>query len=126
MKRTMLIASLLLLSSAAAVPASAFEGLQPVAPQELNAFVGSNLFGQAHANLGVVSAVDPVAGVIGLTGRFGEYALISSSMLARNGLTLRAPELTAGDIKIASDTNLAHPGAMIATPHVIVIEPLVE
>jgi hypothetical protein len=119
----MLIASLLLLSSVAAVPASAIEYLQPVAPQNLNAFIGRNLFGEGYANLGVVSAVDPYAGVIGLTGTHGEFALISSSMLARNGLTLRAPTLTAGDVKIASDANFAHPGAMIATPHIIIVEP---
>jgi hypothetical protein len=115
------------LASVAITPALA----QPVAQERvvtvyttnLNAYIGRNLFGLANANLGVVSAVDPFAGVVGVTGTHGEYALISASMLTHDGLTLDAPTLSAGDIKAASDANLSRPGSVLASPHVIVVEP---
>jgi hypothetical protein len=90
---------------------------------DLNQFIGTNLFGLANANLGVVSAANPYTGVIGVTGRHGEYALISGSMLTHDGTTLYAPALSVGDIKIASEAQWAHPGSVLAAPHVIVIEP---
>jgi hypothetical protein len=90
---------------------------------DLNGFIGRNLFGWGKANLGVVSRVDPYSGVIGVAGRYGEYALISVSMLTNDGWTLYAPTLTAGDMKVASEANFAHRGSVLAGPHVIVVEP---
>lgn len=90
---------------------------------DLNQFIGRNLFGWGHANLGVVSAADRDNGVIGLTGRFGEFALISGSLLTHDGATLYAPTLTAGDIKLASNAQLARPGTILTAPSVQIIEP---
>lgn len=89
----------------------------------LNRFIGKNLFGLAHANLGVVSAADRDTGVIGVTGTHGEYALISGTLLTHDGLTLFAPTLSAGDIKVASEANLAYPGAVLGAPQIMIIEP---
>jgi|SRR5215469_18262640 len=89
----------------------------------LNRYIGRNVFGWGHANLGVVSDANPYTGVIGLVGRHGEFALISDSLLAPDGLTLYAPTLTAGDIKVASNAQLARPGSVLTAPHVFIIEP---
>jgi len=124
MKKQVLVLSLSLLS-AAALPAAA-ETLAPVGSESLDQFIGTNLFGHAYANLGVVSQADLHSGVIGLSGPYGEFALIHTSMLARNGLTLRAPALTVGDIRRASTMNLQHPGATIINPTITVKEPPVE
>jgi hypothetical protein len=125
MKKHLLILSLSLLP-AAAVPAAANELLAPVASENLDQFIGTNLFGRAYANLGVVSQADLNAGVIGLTGPYGEFALIHTSMLAQNGAALRAPSLTVGDIRHASVMNLQQPGATIINPTVTVKEPPLE
>ena len=127
MKTTTLIATAVLASAALTTPTVAQELVQQTivteVPINLNNFVGQNVFGAAHANLGTVSRVDPYRGVIALTGRYGEYALISMSLLIPNGLSLRAPTLSQGDIKYASDANLRHPGATMTAPHIIVVEP---
>jgi len=39
-------------------------------------------------------------------------------------LTLYAPTLTAGDIKLASNMQLARPGTVLSAPNVLIIEPL--
>lgn len=103
------ICALMLIGSAAvATPCLAQEVVQQTTgvrevTTDLNQFIGRNLFGRGHANLGVVSAADRYNGVIGVTGRHGEFALISGTLLTRDGLTLYAPALTAGDIKVASN-----------------------
>lgn len=136
MNRTILIGTLLL--SALATPALAQNVVQQVTvvqpPTEivreviikapdLNHYVGSTLFGWGEANLGVVSSANPITGVIGVTGRHGEFAMISSDMLTHDGWRLHAPTLTAGDIKVASEAQFANPAAILLAPHVIVVEP---
>lgn len=121
-------AAVLLGSAAIATPSLAQEIVQQTTivhqvNTNLNRFIGRNLFGWGHANLGVVSAADADSGVIGLTGRFGEYALISGTLLTHNGLTLYAPTLTAGDVKVASEAQRAHPGTVLTAPSVQIIEP---
>lgn len=128
MKTTMLTTTAVLASAAFATPGLAQEVVQEtivteVTTTDLNHFIGTNLFGLANANLGVVSAADPYMGVIGVTGRHGEYALISASMLTHDGATLYAPALAAGDIKMASEAQWGRPGSVLTGPHVIVIEP---
>lgn len=115
-------------SAAVATPCLAQEVVQQTTvvrevTTDLNQFIGRNLFGWGHANLGVVSAADRYAGVIGVTGRFGEYALISGTLLTHDGLTLYAPTLTAGDIKLASNAQYAHAGSVLTAPQVIIVEP---
>ena len=122
MKKTLIIASLVLLASASVVPALATQ-FDPVAPEDLNQFSGVPVLGRANANLGVVSAVDPIAGIVGIAGRHGEFAYVSTSMLGRDGARLHAPTMTTGDIKLASDANLRHPGATLVRPNVIINEP---
>lgn len=123
MRKHLLALPLLLLSAGAITPALAQRPiLQPVAREDLSRFVGTNLHGRAYANLGVVSAVDRRAGVIGLHGPYGEYALIHTSVLARNGLQLRAPTLSIGDVRRASDKNMARRGAVIINPTVEIEE----
>ena len=97
MKKHRLLLPLVLLSAAAVAPAAAFE--RPVAPFELDGFIGKNLHGAGFANLGIVSAADPYSGLIAVVGRHGELATIHTSMLVANGKsTLRAPALTVGDV----------------------------
>lgn len=137
MRKSVLI-STLLLATAIAAPVRAQDVVRevivaPVPERQrtvteydrygLDRYVGRTLFGLGKANLGVVNTADPYTGIITVSGRYGEYALISASMLTHDGLTLSAPTLTAGDIKVASDANLAHPGAILSSPHVIVVEP---
>jgi hypothetical protein len=91
-------------------------------PAQLDRFIGQNVFGLGHVNLGVVAGVDPQAGVIVIVGRHGAVAWISTSALLRDGPNLWAPGVTAGTIKLASDANLSHPPAV--TPDIRVIESL--
>ena len=118
----------LLACSAISAPALAQEVARDAVVHEvvvpnLNAFVGSTLFGFGHANLGVVTTASSARGVIGVTGRHGEFALISVFLLTHDGLKLYAPTLTTYDIKVASDANFARLGTVLAAPHVIVVEP---
>lgn len=123
------ICALVLLGSAtAATPSLAQEVVQQTTivrqvNTDLNQFIGRNLFGFAHANLGVVSSADRFNGIIGLTGRHGEFALISGTLLTNDGLTLFAPTLTAGDIRVASNAQYARPGSVLTAPSVLIIEP---
>lgn len=73
-----------------------------IALPDLNVFVGSNPLGFGHDNLGVISTADSSRGIVGVTGRHGEFSLMSASLLTHNGLTLDAPTLTRNDIKVAS------------------------
>lgn len=127
MKTAVLIATAVLASAALATPILAQtivrQTILTETPIDLNQFVGQNLFGAAHANLGSISQVDPNTGVIALTGRHGEYALITTSLVIPDGPNLRAPTLTQGDIKLASDMNLSHPGATMMSPNIIIVEP---
>lgn len=89
---------------------------------ELDHFVGQNVFGLGHVNLGVVAGVDPQAGLIVIVGRHGTVAWISSSAVLRDGPNLWAPGVSTAMIKVASDANLARPHAV--TPDVRIIESL--
>ena len=115
MKKQALILSALLLSTAAITPAAAT--VQPVQNRVLSHFVGSTLFGKAHANLGVVAAVSPVRGEIALVGRHGELVAINSSMLIRDGWNVYAPDVTGGDVAAASGEHIP-----ITQPTIRVIE----
>lgn len=95
----------------------------PVLSSDLNQFIGRNVFGLAHVNLGVVTVVNQYDGIIDVIGRHGEYARISASLLTRNGMILYAPGLTAGDIKVISHANFAHSGAFLDAPHLIITGP---
>ena len=90
---------------------------------DLDHFVGTTLYGAAHAPLGVVSAANRDTGVIGVTGRHGEFADIDASLLTHDGWTLHAPTLTAGDIKTASNVQLTSRESVLAAPRIIVVEP---
>ena len=76
--------------------------------QDLNQFIGRNVFGPAQANLGVVSAIDRNNGIIVIIGRHGEHARLSVSLLTWDGTILYASSLTAGDIKQVSAITFAN------------------
>src|SRR5438105_14221970 len=119
MKYSMLISTLLLAVSAAATPAPAQDVVREVTVTEilapdLNHYVGHTLFGWGEANLGVVSTANAERGIIGVTGRHGEFAMISASMLTHDGWTLHAPALTDVDIYVASNVQLLHPYAIFS------------
>ena len=118
-----LLPALFMLFALAARPATAIAPLQPVEPQVLDQFIGWTVYGEARAPLGVVSKVDHKSGVIGLVGRHGEFALMHTSVLARNGMILHAPTVSVGDVARASTANLLRPGSTLIFPHVIVEEP---
>jgi hypothetical protein len=117
------VAVLATASAISATPAFSEHLLTRLGPDNLNSVVGDTVLGAANANLGVVSRVDPATGTITVTGRHGELANISSFWAGRDGLFLRAPALTAGDIAIASNANLFKPGTILGPPSVIVVEP---
>jgi hypothetical protein len=118
---TALFASSLLFSVAGA--ANVHAELRPVEGKELNQYIGWTVVGAARAPLGVISKVDLNAGVIGVVGRHGEFALMHTSALRRNGLELAAPTVSIGDFARASIINMARPGSTIIFPSVIVNEP---
>lgn len=89
---------------------------------QLDQFVGQNIFGLGHVNLGVVAGVDPQAGLIVIVGRHGTVAWISTSAVLRDGPHLWAPGVSPATIKVASDANLTRPHAF--TPDIRVIESL--
>jgi hypothetical protein len=127
--RTALLASSLLLligNAAQALPTlqpGSDPSLQPVAGEDLDQYVGWTVFGAARAPLGVVSKVDLKAGVIGVVGRHGEFALMHTSVLKRNGIELRAPTITFGEFAQASIANLTRRGSTLIYPNIIVTEP---
>jgi len=118
MGKPVLIASFLFLSLSAVTPAIAV--VEPIG--DLNGLQNSVVYGRAYADLGTVSQVDANAGVVGISGKHGEFAIVSMSLLGRDGKRLRAPTLTTGDIKFASDRNLTHPGSTLVAPQVIIRE----
>ena len=60
--------------------------------------------GAAYADLGVVSQADSNLGLIGLSGKHGEFAVLHTSLLRRDGLQMFAPSLNVGHIaEISSD-----------------------
>src|SRR3954471_3081447 len=91
----LMVSSLLL--AAESKPVLATEMLQPIAAEDLDQFIGWTVFGEARAPLGVVSQVDLKAGIIGVVGRHGEFTLMHISVLARAGITLRAPTVSIGN-----------------------------
>jgi len=121
MGKPVLIASSLLLSLAVVAPAIARE-MEPLSPVNLNELQNRVVFGRAYANLGTVTQVDPDAGVVGIAGRHGEFAIVSMSLLGWDGMRVFAPTLTVGDIKFASDIQLAQPRATLVAPQVIIRE----
>ena len=61
-------------ASAVIAPSSAWPAIRnPVLNQDLNQFIGRNVFGFAHENLGVVSAANRDRGAIAIVGRHGEF-----------------------------------------------------
>jgi hypothetical protein len=122
MKKTMLLAPMALLFLAVAGQGYAGGSVGPVAAGDLHEFIGLPVYGRAYADLGTVSQVDTDAGVIGISGKYGEFAIVSTSMLAREGKRLRAPLLTVGDVKFASMMNLSQQGATLVAPQVIIRE----
>ena len=120
--RTALLASSLLLFIWGEA-ANALPTLQSVAGKDLDQFAGFTVIGEARVPLGVVSKIDKKAGVIGVTGRHGEFALMHISVLGRYGFDLYAPTINAGDFKMASDANLTKRGSTLIYPHIIVNEP---
>ena len=93
-----------LASSAVSAPgfAQANRGLAPVQPDELNAFVGTTLYGRAWSRLGIVSKVDRGRGTVMVHARNGEVATLPVSLLGRAGFLLRAPAVWGADIARAS------------------------
>ena len=122
-KRTMFL-SLLLLSAAVAAPASAERILKPVAAKDLSRFVGTTVYGRAHANIGVVSQVDRKRGLIAVAGKRGDFAVLHTSLLARDGMRMFAPQLSVGQMASISAKRASRPTlvAMAKTPSVIVEE----
>jgi hypothetical protein len=123
--RTQLV-SALLLSAAIAAPAWAYD-LRRVDAQDLNHFIGMEVHGAAQADLGVVSEVDSNLGLVGLAGKHGEFAVLHTSLLRRNGLQMYAPTLTVGHIaEISSDHWAFSDTVAVAkpmTPSIIIDEP---
>jgi hypothetical protein len=95
----MLILPLLLLTAAGTTTASA---QSPVASWELDSFIGSSLKGYGHTPLGIVGAANTRDGTVAVVGRHGELATVHQSMMVKEGMKLRAPALTRGDIVRAS------------------------
>jgi hypothetical protein len=101
-----MVALLVLCSSALGAPcfAQPSRSLTPVAPQDLNRFIGATLYGRARANIGIVTAADSDRGTIQVVAWMGEVATIPVSLLGSAGLQLRAPAVTLGDVARASYT----------------------
>jgi hypothetical protein len=127
--RTSLL-SLLLLPVFAAAPASA--ELAAIAPQDVNMFVGVEVHGAAHADLGVVTEADPNLGLVAISGKHGEFAVVHISLLRRDGMQIYAPTLNAGYIGQISDehwafTDMVAVAKPTMTPSITVTEqPFVE
>lgn len=119
--KTLLVSSLILGSTIAAAPALA--ALHPVTSHDLDRFIGSTIFGEAQAPLGVVSRVDVPNGVVSVVGRHGQLALLHTSVLARNGTRVRAPEVSIGEFNDASAINAVRPGSILVQPRIIIEEP---
>jgi hypothetical protein len=98
MRKSLLVIPLLL-ATASPFAAQAYE--RPVAPWDLDRYIGKTLRGHAFAPLGIVGAADTEAGLIQMVGPQGQVATIHSSMLVE-GADLRAPALTIGHIAAAS------------------------
>jgi hypothetical protein len=123
MNARMLVASLMLFSAAAAATPVSAAILEPVAGRDLDQFIGLTVRGQAYAPLGVVGWVDPAAGVIQIVGSHGEVALLHVSALLHDGVILRAPTISVGDVHEASERNLSHPGTKLVGPSISIKEP---
>ena len=124
MKKSTMFLPLLLLSAAAAAPASAERVLMPVAAQDLNRFIGMEIHGAAHADLGVVSQADRRLGLIALAGKHGEFAVLHTSLLKRDGLQIYAPSLNVGHIAMISMDRMSRSGvvAVARTPEINIEE----
>jgi hypothetical protein len=101
------IATLLVLF-AATLSAPAFSqanrNLTPVAPNELNKFIGRNIQGRYLSNIGIVTNADRQKGTLMVVSRHGQVATIPVSLLGRRGWQLRAPAVSTADIARASYT----------------------
>jgi hypothetical protein len=98
------LAMLVLCSSAFSAPgfAQANRGLTPVAPHELNGFIGRSVLGRYRTHIALVSTVDRDRGTITVIAQHGEVATIPVGLLGRAGMQLRAPAVTIADIVRAS------------------------
>ena len=79
------------------------QALTPVAPQELNHFIGKSVLGRFRTHLALVTGVDREQGNIMVIAQQGQVATIPISLLGRSGLQLRAPAVTLADIARASN-----------------------
>jgi hypothetical protein len=100
----MLLLPVLLFAAVGTTQASA---TSPVAPWQLDDFVGTSLKGHGHTSLGIVGAANTEAGTIAVVGRHGELATVHASMMVRDGGKLMAPALTRGDIVRQSNAGLS-------------------
>lgn len=107
--RTGTFLSALLVICAASAPSMAATTMQPVTPQSLNHFIGSVVYGHAHEDLGVVAAVSRERGLVGLVGKQGEFAVLDTSLLRRNGYRISAPSLGRAQVVKISQAHLENP-----------------
>jgi len=92
--------------------------LQSVAAQDLSRFMGLSVRGAANVDLGVVSSVDTNLGLIGVSGKYGQFATLHVSVLKRDGLQLVAPALHVGHISEISMHIQSRPGLVaVARPN---------
>lgn len=106
-----------LLLGLAATPAAAE---RPVAPHELDSFIGTTLEGQAMADLGIVAAADTEFGSVAVVGRHGELATIHHSALMRVGGQLHAPTISVGEFAYASYSGMGN--APMVAPRIFIEE----
>lgn len=109
--RKLLVAAALFASLNAA-SATAATVLQPVDSADLTHFVGSEALGRGGIRLGVVDQVDPRLGLVALTDRHGDFAVIHKSLLMKEGKRIFAPTLTIADISRISMDRTEWPDAV--------------
>jgi hypothetical protein len=90
---------------AIATPAAAAP--MPVAARDLDRFIGSTVHGTAFSDLGIVAAANRSQGTIAVVGPHGELATIGDSLLMRDGMQLRAPDVTSADVAFASYSGMS-------------------
>jgi len=98
MRNLIVSAALVTALGLAAAPTPAAAVTRSVEKRELSHFVGTDVIGRANVDLGVVDTVDPRLGLIAMRGKHGEFAVLHTSLLKRDGFRMFAPELSVGDI----------------------------
>jgi hypothetical protein len=131
-KRTVFTSAIVLSLFASAALALAVD-LQRIAPGDVNMFIGAEVHGAAQADLGVVSQVNPGLGLVAISGKHGEFAVVHVSLLRRDGPQIYAPTLNVGHIEQISRehwafTDMVAVAKPTMTPSITVIEeqPFVE